>query len=190
MRVYSSYTEEGYEFAVPIDKEHFKLVSRVARAEAPLSDLARVELEFVREEDEPFLLRSDAPSFSDQVLVLRSSAIDALEKHLAPERLVPVCGSSMDTWWYVLEGDHPDVLDWDRSDVERFPDGRLLAVDRPIFLPERLKRAPSVFTFQSGESVLLRETFVRDWRISGLVGLEFALEWSDEEGVEPDPRPF
>ena len=155
-----------------------------------LTDLAGVELELVGEEDGQVMRRSDSPRFSDQILVLRGSAIDALERHLAPDRLVPVCGSPSDAWWYGLEDDHPVALDWEQSDVERFPDGRLISVERPTFFSDRLRGVPSIFRVWPGESILFRGAFVRDWRISGLVGLDFSLEWSDEEGGEPDPRAF
>jgi hypothetical protein len=174
LRVYEPGVRPGFEWVLPVhDTDHEYLWSldgtprQATWRPVPVARLTADEHGNPRAE-------ADLPWLGGHVLVLRPSAVAALgpllERH---GELLPLDCPDADLWLFNTMT-VVDALDEERSELVRFDDGAILAVERyefravaPIFKVPQLLRGP-LFVSDEFASVLTA---------AGLTGLELTEVW-------------
>jgi hypothetical protein len=73
-----------------------------------------------------------------------------------------------------------DALDESKSKVKRFPNGRIMAVDKYAFLSDRIGATELFHLKEERGHAFCTEAFKQKIESENLTGLEFRLLWSDE----------
>jgi hypothetical protein len=120
------------------------------------------------------LKKSDAPWLGSHILILRSSAVNAIGDLLkASGELLPVragaeCLNALNVTAVV------DALDRSASSIKYFEDGRVMLVDKYV-LSESATSGYPVFKIAGKQPspIFVRQEFVDRWKSAGLQGLQF-----------------
>lgn len=131
-------------------------------------------------EDSAKLVRSDFPCMTSDVLIMKSTAAQFVRSLGQPGlEILPLECDECDLWALnvlnVLE-----AVDMDKSEVVRFPStGRLMTIARHVFHPEVVEGVPlfKIRALRRGP-IYYGDSFVEQYRASGLTGLEFEPIWS------------
>ncbi len=137
--------------------------------------------------NEPFrfvpriLAKGDTPAYDPTIPVFNRKAVDALADLLEPNgELLPIkCGG--EEYFLFNTTRLVDALDEDRSDLERFDDGRIWCIDRHSFVKDRVV-GETVFKLRQRPigRVYVTDPFVQRVLETGLRGFSFPLVWSSE----------
>ncbi len=125
------------------------------------------------------LLAADSPWHGHYCLIFRTRALDALsEILLAHGELLPLECRGEDLVLFnatrVL-----DALDEQASDIARFPDGRIMLIERHVLLPD-IVSGVDIFRLARDRthSIYVSARFVDRFQAAGLRGLVFEKVWS------------
>lgn len=127
------------------------------------------------------LPKGDTPGLSTHIPVFNSKAVNALADLLRGNgELLPVTCHGEGFFLFNVTR-VVDALDETNCEVERFPDGRIMFIDRHSFFQEKLVginifKVPQLVL----EDVFITDLFVERVRSAGLRGFEFRLVWSGQ----------
>jgi hypothetical protein len=177
--IYTAAPLDGFEWVLPIDDRDFEVFGEFDDGMPRGSTWRPVRVRLLHEDEGqgPFET-SDLPWLGDDVLVLRSRAVDSLATALrdAGELLPLACDEA--ELWVLNPLSIVDALDESGSDIVRFSTGRVMTVDRWSFDPDRLGSAGIFKVPQLMRGPLLfSESFVESVAAAGLRGIEFNEVW-------------
>jgi hypothetical protein len=176
LRVYEPGVRPGFEWVLPVhDTDHEYLWSLDGTPRHATWRPLAVSRLTVGEDGSP-RAEADLPWLGGHVLVLRQSAVvelgALLERH---GELLPLSCEDTDLWLFNTTT-VVDALDEDRSDLVKFDDGTILAVERyefraaavaPVFKVPQLLRGP----------LFVSDEFASALTATGLTGLELTEVW-------------
>lgn len=175
--VYGPHVEEGYEWALPVDRGDFKTF-RALRARSPGDPWHPVWMFLlaVDEEGQP-RRKADLPWLGSYALVVTRRAREVLAEVVGEDaEVLPLDCDDGEDLWLVSARLTLDALDVGSSGIRRFSNGKIMSVDRYVFKEEsvgglrcfRVPQEPGMFV--TDEVV----TAVRD---AGLRGTTFRRLW-------------
>jgi hypothetical protein len=138
-----------------------------------------LEMQLHREDEGKRLSEADSPWMGSDVLILRPRAIAALRPTLLEYgELLPLHCAGAELWLYNVTR-VIDALDEAASTIDRFPDGRVILVRRPVFRKEAIGDT-EVFklSHRRGDRIFVGQRFADLWHSAGLTGVEFTHVWS------------
>lgn len=174
--IYKIRAAEGYELVQPVDVEYedlYQTLNGVSRAAV----WTPVEVRLVTQDLGNRLLRSDAPYLSSGALVLRTSAANVVSGTIAgfAEILPLQCAQAELVLLNVTNV--VDALDG-TSNIARFPDGRILRIQRHEFRPDVVAGQRMFKLARMRVSpVYVDEVFMTVWSGAELTGLDFEPVW-------------
>ena len=144
-----------------------------------------LRVEILRDKEHKDRPSSDFPGFGAGKPTFSHRAVEALRDLLADNgELLPLDCKDGNYWVFnvtrVIDG-----LDEENSDVERFSSGRIMAVERFAFYPDKV-RDLSIFKipqFPKG-GAYVTDSFTNRVKSANLTGFAFDLLW-DSENIEP-----
>lgn len=180
MKIFTAINPKGFEFAHPENPDDFEVFASLDCTSRRQS-WEPVRMRLITRDDEGRPLEgSDAPWLGSWALILKPKTSQKLSPLLDEYgELLPLVCVNAD-----LSVFNPmrciDALDEAASSILRFPDGRIMHIQRYVFRPEaiqgidvfklpRLKACPN----------FVSERFVHAWRAANLQGLEFIPVWPD-----------
>lgn len=172
---------DGVELCQPIRSGEFRRIFAEVNGVPRSSTWQPVSMQLLHEDDGASLVASDSPWLGSHALIFRATVLRQLGALLTEYgELLPLECSEADLWIY-----NPtrmvDALDEQRSSVTRFPDGRLMIVNRYVF---RATEVASIDIFKipspNVSPTFVSHRFVELWRSSGLKGLEFKQLWAPD----------
>lgn len=175
VKVFSFRALEGSVLVSPAPLTGDVLVRRAGIRQGPSWTPSPVTL--VTREDGRDRIDVDCPGFAYALPVIKTRALPRVQDHLAPyvEFLPLDCPQEPLTAVNVLTV--VDALDEDASELERFPDGRIMMMDRYAFRSERVP-AHGLFKLPG---LLRMGTFctepTADYLNERLTGLNLVVEW-------------
>ncbi len=181
MKVYEPVVATGYEWVNCVNGEDYECFTRfdgtmLGRTWKPIL-VRRVRAD--RSQD---MLRSDFPWLASDALVMRKSAVDALQDILRNNGELLQLETEDDVDLYVFNAKVIDALDRVRSEIISYPGtDRILMLKRPIFSSSEIDGADLFRLPHRASSTYVSENFVRRVGEAGLKGLDFKLVWSSDQ---------
>jgi hypothetical protein len=175
--VYEPDGEDGYEWALLVDKADFGTLRRLrARRPGDLWQPVWMDLLTSDQEWQP-RKKADMPWHGSNVLVVTRRARDVLADALAGDaEVLPLdCDDGQDLWlvnpWRTV-----DALDVGRSEVRRFSDGGIMRVDRYVFR-EDVVDGLRCFRIPQRAAMFVTDEVAAAARDAGLRGTTFRRLW-------------
>ncbi|TPI51590.1 hypothetical protein FJ417_27940 [Mesorhizobium sp. B3-1-7] len=167
---------EGQEWVLPVDdethEEFFGLDGRSLEGWQP---------PLMRRVEEGERLYSDFPWLGEHAPLLRQPAVDALAAALRPYgELVALRGEKV---WLLNVTNVIDALDEARSQIVRFEDGDILAIERYAFDAEKIGTAEVFKLPMRASPVFVNEVFVERVRKAGLHNVSFEPLWTSGTAI-------
>ncbi|RAZ86993.1 hypothetical protein DPM33_27005 [Mesorhizobium hawassense] len=164
---------EGQEWVLPVDdsayEEFFSLDGRSLEGWDP---------PVMRRVEEGERLYSDFPWLSEHAPLLRQPAVEALAAALRPHgELVPLRGEKV---WLLNVTRVIDALDEARSQIVRFEDGDMLAIERYAFDAGKIGSAEVFKLPMRASPVFVNDMFVERVRRAGLRNVSFRPLWTSD----------
>jgi hypothetical protein len=178
MRIYEPLYDDGYEFCHPVD-DNFRLIVDLCNGAAHAQTWKPLSMELIRNDEGKRLVESDSPWLGSYTLLLRPKAIAALHEMLLQYgELLPMHCAGAEIWLYNVTN-VIDALDEAASTIDRFPDGRIILVKRPVLRKEVVGN-DDIFKVsrRRADSICFSQRFVDLWRSAGLTGIEFDQIWA------------
>lgn len=166
--------EDGYEYCHPVDPDDFETINREINGKPKGAEWVPLQMELVEEDDRRSLLRSDSPWLGDHALIFRAEAILALGERLgrAGELLPLTCRKARLFMFNPLQA--LPALDESASTLARFEDGRIMMVQKYVFVRELLNNVDAFKLSNLRVSpTFLSKRIVEAWQDCGLTGLKF-----------------
>ncbi|TPI19784.1 DUF1629 domain-containing protein [Mesorhizobium sp. B4-1-1] len=167
---------EGQEWVLPVDDETYEeflgLDGRSLEGWQP---------PVMRRVEEGERLYSDFPWLGEHAPLLRRPAVDALAAALRPYgELVALRGEKV---WLLNVTNVIDALDEPRSQIVRFEDGDILAIERYAFDAEKIGTAEVFKLPMRASPVFVNEVFVERVRKAGLRNVSFEAVWASGTAI-------
>jgi hypothetical protein len=124
-------------------------------------------------------VKVDMPFYGTHVLFLRPRAVDALGTMLLKYgEILRVQDEGGDELYLYHAFNFVDALDIENSTIERFSTGRIMRIERHVFLPETVEGV-DVFRIPQmrASPIFVSDLFADLVSRSGLTGTEFELVW-------------
>lgn len=177
MTVYIPIGENGYELCQPVAANGFmSLNSAIMSGIEGAAELP--PLEIIHSDQGAVLMHSDAPWLGSQALIFREPVVRALGDIFGTAKLHPVQIAS-DLLYLCNPPVAQGALDEEQSVVDRFSDGRIMAVKSYAFV---LGAIAGLDIFRIGDfrvsPTFVSQRFVDTWRTHKFMGLEFQPVWS------------
>lgn len=178
MDVFEISVAEGYEWVQGVDRPAREVLSALDGS-ARRSNWNAVDVRLVTAIDEVPCLPADFPWLGSHALVLKRRTIDAVGSFL--ERfgeLLPLncvnCGAERLVVFNAVQ--ILDALDEARSEIVRFPTGRVMTVTRYSFRPDVVNDAV-IFRIPQLSKLFATESLTEHVHEHGLSGLKFEPVW-------------
>src|SRR5690606_34836725 len=143
----------------------------------------RIPVRLIHEDEGKALAMSDSPWLGYGPLIFRPVVVEALGSLLGEYgELLPLACSEADLMIYnptlVL-----DALDESASSIMRFPDGRIMLIQKHVFRSDVVGEN-DIFTIPTERvsPTFLSHRFGDRWKASGLKGVEFRHVWAAPDG--------
>ncbi|TPI37388.1 hypothetical protein FJ414_13625 [Mesorhizobium sp. B3-1-6] len=167
---------EGQEWVMPVDdetyEEFFGLDGRSLEGWQP---------PLMRRVEEGERLYSDFPWLGEHAPLLRQPAVNALAAALRPYgELVALRGEKV---WLLNVTNVIDALDEAHSQIVRFEDGDILAIERYAFDAEKVGTAEVFKLPMRASPVFVNEVFVERVRKAGLRNVSFEPLWTSGTAI-------
>jgi len=179
MAIYDPLNESGYEICHPVDDDNFEVIADLCNGTPRSASWIPFRMQLHRENEGKALREADAPWLGAHVLILRRRAITALGSLLRENgELLPLDCPGTELWLYNVT--HViDALDEAASTIDRFPDGRIILVRKPVFYKDRIKGVDAFkYSHRRGRPICVSQRFVDHWHAARLTGVEFKQVWS------------
>lgn len=178
--VYKPIGSEGYELCQPKVSSDFLIISSLIHGD-PLEGDRLPLMQIIREDEEgKEYFRSDAPWLGGHALVFRDSVSNNLKGLLGSAKLYEfICDSER---FFLCD---PPLVEnaviQDKSEIDRFSDGRIMQIRKYAFNPEAL-RGGCIFKINEMRvsPTFVTQEFVDFWVSNKFVGLDFNLLWTGE----------
>lgn len=166
--------EDDYEYCHPIDPEDFETINREINGKRKGLEWTPVQMELVQEDGHRRLLRSDSPWLGDHALIFRAETVLALGELLGRNgELLPLACRNARLFMFNPLHALP-ALDESSSTLVRFEDGRIMMVQKYIFVRALLKGIDAFkLTNLRVSPTFVSERIVDAWQDCGLTGLRF-----------------
>jgi len=169
---------EGFEFCHPIHPEDFESLRKLIDGQPRRATWRPIDVKVIRKDRGRVLRRSDSPWLSPSAVIFRKEVLDRLGARLASlGECLPLQCQDANVWVFnpllVL-----DALDETESKIRRFPNGRVMMIDKYAFHPEVVRDAGAFKLPGLNSPTFFGVEFVDAWNASGLIGLEFRLAWT------------
>jgi hypothetical protein len=178
-KMYQPLYREGCEFCHPIDLDQFETILDLCNGTARAKMWEPLKMELIRNDYGKELAEVDSPWLDAHVLILRPRAISVLAPILLEYgELLPLSCAGAELWLYNVT--HViDALDEPASVIDRFSDGRIILVLRPV-LRKHVIGKDDIFklSHRRAEPIYFSQRFVDLWNSAGLTGGEFDPVWS------------
>ncbi|MDX8460557.1 imm11 family protein [Mesorhizobium humile] len=162
---------EGQEWVLPADNEYYEVFFGLDGR-----SLEGWEPPVMRRVEEGERLYSDFPWLGEHAPLLRQPAVDALAAALRPYgELVALRGEKV---WLLNVTTVIDALDEARSQIVRFEDGDILAIERYAFDAESIGSSEVFKLPMRASPVFVNEVFVDRVRKAGLRNVSFEPVWT------------
>ena len=186
-KIYEAVVAETYEWVAPTNDAHWKLF-RNFDGSTRAKDWQPIHVERILRDDEGKMYqRSDFPWLMDSPLVMRAMAVEALRDILQRHgEILPLSTDDGVELYAFNVHAAVDALDEARSDVWRFPNGRIGDIKKPAFFEAQIRDLEIFRLPIRGSSTYVTDTFVNRVHEAGLVGLDFPLVWSSDEQSHAD----
>lgn len=180
MRIYTPAPLEGFEWITLQDSDPDGWETLYALC-GPAGSAWRVpRMSFLRQQEDGRPRQySDCPWCLHTALIVRDRALSVLRPVLESygEILPLKCEEPVSLF---NATNIIDALDEERSDIARFDDGGILAIERHMFRPDVIGNHEIFKLPGRASSIYLRETIVHRIGELGLRGLAFDMVWTDE----------
>jgi hypothetical protein len=162
---------EGQEWVLPADNEYYEVFFGLDGR-----SLEGWEPPVMRRVEEGERLYSDFPWLGEHAPLLRQPAVEALAAALRPYgELVALRGEKV---WLLNVTTVIDALDEARSQIVRFEDGDILAIERYAFDAESIGSAEVFKLPMRASPVFVNDVFVERVRKAGLRNVSFEPVWT------------
>jgi hypothetical protein len=182
LTIYMPLGADCYELCHPANEDDFERINVEINGVPRRSGWRPIQMQLLRVDEGRQLITSDSPWLGPHALIFGHNAIEKLEGELLKSgELLPLTCKSADVWIYnptrVL-----DALNESASSVLRFEDGRIMMIQRHVFL-EEVVRTADVFKIHGlrVSPTFVSHFFVDRWNAAGLTGLEFKKVWSSSQ---------
>jgi hypothetical protein len=177
--IYKPLGANGFELCHPLDKEDYERLNIEIGGTSLQASWKPISVQLIREDEGRALASSDSPWLGYGPLIFRPVVVEALGPLLREYgELLPLTCSEADLVIY-----NPsrviDALDEAASSVMRFPDGRIMLIQKHVFRGDVVGES-DIFTIPEKRvrPIFLSHRFVDRWKASGLKGLEFKQVWA------------
>lgn len=178
--IYKALGADGFELCLPVNKEDYERINVEIGVGTPRqASWKRIPVRLIHEDEGKALAMSDSPWLGYGPLIFRPVVVEALGSLLGEYgELLPLACSEADLMIYnptrVL-----DALDESASSIMRFPDGRIMLIQKHVFRSDVVGEN-DIFTIPTERvsPTFLSHRFVDRWKASGLKGLEFKQVWA------------
>lgn len=180
MRIYTPAPLEGAEWLTLRDSDPDQWETLSVLSGPVGSAWQAPQMSFIRQQEDGTPRQySDCPWCLHTVLIVRDRALTSLRPLL--ERYGEILPLRCDEPVSLFNATTIlDALDEERSEIVRFDDGGLLAIERHVFRPDVIGNCETFKLPGRASRIYLQETVVRRIGELGLVGLAFDLVWTDE----------
>jgi Immunity protein family (Imm11) len=179
MKIYEPLRAGPYEFCHPINEDEFETVAELCNGTPRAASWKPLKMRLVREDEGEILSASDSPWLASHVMILRARAAAALSPLLLEDgELLPLECPGAELWLYNVTR-VTDALDEAASTIDRFRDGRIMLVRRPVFYGDRIEGIDAFkLSHDRGEPIYVSQRLVDHWHAAKLTGIEFLPVWS------------
>lgn len=138
-----------------------------------LANWRPVEFKIVKENGRRKLHAVDAPWYGNDTLIFKPTVIRALGEYLQRYgEFLPLICKDVEVVLY-----NPtrviDALDDEKSDIARFDSGRIMAIDKHVFRPDKIADFDVFKLPMRGSATYVNQRFADRWASHGLTGLDF-----------------
>jgi hypothetical protein len=178
MKIYTAIGREAFELCPPVYQSDFHQITALIDGTERQRNWRPIKVRLNKQDQGRHFRDSDSPWLGSDALIFRRTAADSLRPVLeAHGELLPLACSAADLLIYnptqVL-----DALDESASDLHRFSNGEIMMVTRYVFRPEVIGKS-QIFKISRlrVSSTFVQQSFVDQWKASGLRGLDFKQVW-------------
>jgi hypothetical protein len=174
MEIFEAHSEEDVEMVHPIDAADFESLNVKINGRPQAATWAPVSMKTIRVDEGRALRETDCPWLGSHALVLRRSAVEAMNEVLRRNGEVLPLRCTTDELFVFNPTNLVDCLDEDASDVVRFSNGRIMWIRRHVFRTDRLFdidafKIPNLRV----SPIYVTDSFVGRWTEVGLTGIRW-----------------
>jgi hypothetical protein len=166
--------QDGYEYCHPLNPGDFEVLNRAINGEPKGASWAPLAVELINSDNRRQLRRSDSPWLGDHALIFRAEAALALGEALRNTgELLPL--ACRDARLFVFNPLHAlPALDEQASSLTRFDNGRVMMVQKYVFVPDVVRGVDAFkLTNLRVSPTFVSRRFVDAWKTQGMAGLTF-----------------
>ena len=180
MNVYEPVVATGYEWVNCVNGDDYERFTRFdGTILGPTWEPVLVRR--VRADRSQDMMRSDFPWLASEALVMRKSAVEALQDIFKDNGELLRLETDDDVDLYVLNARVIEALDRERSEIISYPGtDKIMMLKRPAFSESAIDGVDLFRLPHRASSTYVSENFVRRVREAGLKGLEFKRVWSSD----------
>lgn len=176
--IYVPRAAEGFELCHPLSQEDFETIHVAINGRPRGQSWHPIAVRVVREDQGKPLLQSDSPWLGSHALIFNSKARDRIAAELSKYgELLPL--ACVEEELVVFNPTRVlDALDERASSLQRFTNGRIMRVERYVFLASMVE-GEDVFKIPNlrVSPTFLSHRIVELWQRAALKGLEFVKVW-------------
>jgi hypothetical protein len=179
--IYTPLGLDGSELCHPLLESDFERINVEINGVSLRSSWKPIKVRIIQEDEGRALVASDSPWLGQHALIFRPRVIEAMGSLLREHgELLPLACNEAELTMYnatrVL-----NALNEQESSVHRFANGRIMMIQRYVFLPEKIHKV-DIFKLSSlrVSPTFVTRRFVDLWKSAKLKGLEFKQVWPTE----------
>jgi hypothetical protein len=178
MKIFRPMPAKEHELCQPLHDEDFDRVAAQIRGRAPGGTWSPIDMGLIRADEGRPLKPSDAPWFEADVLVFKSSAVQAMGELLRKHGELLALGCKDESVVLFNATTVLPALDEAAAQIHRLPSGHPIRVVTHVFHADVVSGNDifKIDTFLSSP-VYVGEGFVEEWTRAKLRGLEFEEVW-------------
>jgi hypothetical protein len=164
-----------------VNRDEFKIFTDLCNGTKRAASWTPLLMHLIRNDEGKKLKEADSPWLGSYVLILRPRAVAALTPLLLDYgELLPLRCPGTELRLYNVTNIVP-ALDEAASTIDRFPDGRIMMVRRPVF-HKHIIGSNDIFKLsrRPGEPIYVSQRVVDQWHSAKLTGIEFRHKWSSQ----------
>lgn len=176
MPIYIPSSVEGFELCQPVNSDDFEKINSLVNGVERLSLWEPLPMKIVHEDEGCVLVKSHSPWLGSHALIFRREVITALGELLGSYgELLPLSCNNDDLMMFNPVKVLDSSIDESRSSIVRFSNGRVMRINRYVFLENKIK---NVHIFKIGElrvsPTFFSQHFVDLWVANGFKGIKFS----------------
>ncbi len=178
MTIYLPRPSKDFELCHPKDDAHFHLIAELINGNCRMKDWKPINVELIKHDEGVYLKKSDSPWLGSHALIFKECVVESMRLFLENfGEFLPLENDECTLYLF-----NPfcmiDVLDQEKSKIQRFKDGRVMIILQYCFLKDKIQdthvfKIPNLRT----SPTFVSDNFVKLWTEYNFRGIEFEKIW-------------